>query len=238
MLLQKPMLGTQIDWSNPLNDGLVLDLLFNEGHGNIVYDLSGYGNHGTLNGFDFPPTQASGWNPGLDGVALSFNGTDDYVDCGNDASLYSANLSIEAWIYRNASNVRDAIIYKTSAGAGIHFGITGDTNVLQLNLIESATNHIVTSTPSTVPSGKWVHVAVSCDGSNVRFYISGVMVAEVAQPIPVPDYSAGDLLIGYVGPSNSWNLNGTIDEVRIYNRALSADEIMQRYINPYGVYLQ
>ena len=54
--IQKPPLGIQIDWSNPITKGLVGCWLFNEGSGDKVYDLSGNGNTGTLTGMAFPST--------------------------------------------------------------------------------------------------------------------------------------------------------------------------------------
>ena len=72
---QKPMLGELIDWSNPINKGLVLSLPMIEGAGGKVFDASGNGNHGTITG--------ATWLPTLGGPGLDFgNSTSDVVDCG------------------------------------------------------------------------------------------------------------------------------------------------------------
>ena len=65
---------------------------FDEGSGTIAKDESGYGNDGIIHG--------ATWTTGISGKALSFDGIDDYIDCGNDASLDIADeITIEAWMY-------------------------------------------------------------------------------------------------------------------------------------------
>jgi len=98
MWLQKPPLGVPLNLEDPINKGLVMHLAMNAGHGDVVRDLSMYGNHGKLHGFAYPQTVASGWNPGRDGVGLNFDGVDDYVDCGNSLSLNTGSeITFSAW---------------------------------------------------------------------------------------------------------------------------------------------
>jgi len=97
MHFSKPPLGTPLDWENPLNKGTVLALAMNEGHGDKVQDLSLNGNHGKLNGFAFPPTAASGWNPGQTGIVPTMDGVDDHIDCGNNYNLTDA-ITVSALI--------------------------------------------------------------------------------------------------------------------------------------------
>ena len=89
MLMQKPPLGTPLDWDNPLNDDLVFAYALNEAHGDEVQDLSTNGNHGTLKNFAFPPTADSGWNPGRTGAGLNFDGVDDCIDVDSKPSPLS-----------------------------------------------------------------------------------------------------------------------------------------------------
>jgi|GEM_PF-2512163 len=79
-------------WLKSGGDDLVLRLDMNENDGNTVYDSSGYGNNGTIHG--------ATWTTGKFGSALSFDGENDYVDCGNDSSLDITDaITIEAWVY-------------------------------------------------------------------------------------------------------------------------------------------
>ena len=95
---QKPLLGTPLDLSNPINRGLVGFWLFNEAGGMKAYDLSGKGNHGALTNFAFPSTSTSGWNPGRAGIGLSFDGVDDYISFASIPTTVIDNWSMEAWI--------------------------------------------------------------------------------------------------------------------------------------------
>jgi len=82
--------------------GEVLILHFDEGSGTIAKDESGRGNDGTIHG--------ATWTTGISGKALQFDGVDDYVDCGNDASLnIIGDMSIEAWVYYSGSEYGDII---------------------------------------------------------------------------------------------------------------------------------
>ena len=238
MFLQKPMLGTQIDWSNPLNDGVVLDLLMNEGHGDVVHDLSGYGNHGTLNNMAFPSTQASGWNPGLDGVALAFDGTDDFIDCGNDESLNITDaITIEAWVKYTEQKDWGGLIVGRRVKSGDHLGYGYSITQRNAGAIIAEVSDGITAAQVTVNdinNDVWYHIVMTSNGSNLKIYKNGEFKNSV-------DYSFTAQSGGttYIGEKwGTYYFNGAIDEVRIYNRALSADEIMQTQINPYGAYLQ
>ena len=115
MHFQKPILGVPLDWEHPFNKGLVMHLAMNEGHGDKVQDLSMYGNHGTLNGFAFPPTVASGWNPGQTGIGLNFDGTNDRVVCTDSDSLDITDyLSIECEIFPTVND--SVVVFKGDTG--------------------------------------------------------------------------------------------------------------------------
>ena len=237
MWLNKPPLGAPLDWSNPLNDGLVLHLAMNEGHGNKVYDLSGHGNHGTLKNFAFPSTVDSGWNPGRKGDALQFDGVNDYVDCGNNESLNIIDaITIESWI-KPASVTTHHQIVKNGYDHNIEGTRLGYISALFKGYWQDTVNGLQYVRCDTNPLlGKWSHTAlVLGDEGKTKMYINGVVQGDVkdfngvvrtATPPPTE-----------IGRHTDQYFNGTIDEVRIYHRALSAAEIRERYINPWGVYL-
>ena len=237
MFLSKPMLGTQLDWSNPLNNP-VLDLLFNEGHGDRVNDLSGYGNHGTLHGFDFPPTVASGWGPGVDGVALNFDGVDDYIDCGNGPSLrITHGITMDALVYPRSFTF----------GTDDEGGIINKENAYR-TLLEGAalTTRWATSEVTwgdgkrcgfTLPEiNRWYRLTVTYDEyiEKVRFYLNGVLSVEKTLTGSIA-INNNDVVLGHAGIDY---LYASVARIRILPRCMSAFEIMRTQIDPYGMYQQ
>ena len=242
MFLQKPMLGTQIDRSdslnNPVLDHPVLDLLMNEGHGDRVNDLSGWGNHGTLYGFDFPPTRTSGWNPGLDGVALTFDGTDDNINCGAAASLdLLGAFTIDILVYL-LDNYQIPIITKFSGSTDTGYGLaTGSDDKMLFLIMNGGWAEKQQVVGSVAPLNTWVRYTATADGEYMILYKNGVEVGRTAQTYN-PISTSTDLKIGGGGIWSDHYLNGGVSTSRILPRAMSEFEIMQTQIDPYGVYLQ
>ena len=237
MFLQKPMLGTQLDRSDSLNNP-VLDLLMNEGHGDKVYDLSGYGNHGTLHGFDFPPTRTSGWNPGRDGVALTFDGSDDYISIPYSDSLnITGDLTIDLSFYfktdwgvgdRWMSLVDKAWGDDPRGSYSLFFrGSTGDLRL-------SRSSKTIVSAKTSWSAG-WYRLIATSNAYATILYINGVLDAST-----VGGSDTGNLNDVNIGRSinNTHYTIGSIARVRILSRAMSSLEVMQTQIDPYGVYLR
>jgi len=237
MFLNKPPLGVPLDWSNPLNDGLVLHLAMNEGYGDKVYDLSGYGNHGTLNNMAFPPTVASGWNPGRNGVALQFDGVDDYINCGNDESLNIMEaVTVEAWIKANSNPSENRFVVTKLDDVGrVVYGLRTDWSNNYYGMVKvGGSRYYCPKIPISL--NVWYHLVMTYDGETVKTYLDGEFKTQNINPSGNINTYSSSLSIGY-SPYWSSYWGGSIDDVRIYNRALSAAEILERYINPYGVYL-
>ena len=217
--LQKPPLGTPINWSHPSAKGLVGFWVFQEGGGDLVNDLSGNANHGTLKSMAFPPTTVSGWNPGKFGSCLFFDGSNDYVDCGNDSSLdITGAITIETWVKANTIVAYDTIVRKTSAYTFrlyegkpelYMWGLT-DTNTISATILNT---------------GQWYHLV----------YIDGILdiTDDSSGSIAI---SADDLVIGIRRGTLGSLWDGQIDQVRIYNRALSEAEILDSYLDPFGMF--
>lgn len=237
MLLQKPMLGTQLDHSDSLNNP-VLDLLFNEGHGDKVYDLSGYGNHGTLHGFAFPPTVASGWNPGTDGVGLNFDGSDDYISVPDSPSLkFTKAFMIDVVVKTNAST-RQSIITKCLDGDNTleyHLGIN-DSGIPYFEIYDVTWRMF--NGVTAINDGDFHRITVVFLPANHYYiYKDGRLDNDGVTTFSISS-TGGALHLGGWIPHPDRYLEGTIARVRILPRAMSAFEVMQRQINPYGVYLQ
>ena len=240
MLLSKPMLGTQLDRSNPLNDGLALDLLMNEGHGDRANDLSGWGNHGALKNFAFPPTKTSGWNPGMDDVALQFDGVDDYIDCGNNPILDpTGGITIDIQMVINgAGTQRRAIERKTGIRTDGYLIRISDTDHVQF-ITTTIEKDVISDI--TVQEGVEYRVTAVQDGTRYKkIYIDGTEHGSVNNPDALVSSGTQPLRIGTksYAVDHTEDFIGSIFRARILPRAMSAFEVMQTQIDPYGVYLQ
>ncbi len=193
-----------------------------EGSGNIAYDSSVFSNNGTLHG---GPT----WTTGKIGNALSFDGVDDYVDCGNGKSLSGMSaLTIETWVKPNEfpPSLNKRILEKGYT----YYLVDTTAKKAQLLLYTTGGYDYVTADSPLLDTAKWYHIVGVYDGTNIMIYIDGIKVAtktHIYGGLPVATNSSPLILGSVNGISNYFN--GLIDEVRIYNRALSADEILQHY---------
>ena len=215
----KPLLGQQIDWSNPLSKGLVGYWLMNEGSGNTVQDLSGNGRHGTFLGTN--TTLATG----KFGPCLNFNGTADRV--AYPAFDSGPAISISAWIMSNAWDSDDVILSQMrtvfavrGGGASLYFYPDADEAPI--------------SYTHTFTVGQWYHVAVSFSAAqDYIMAIDGVVVASGTSGSDLDRVAAGSGIGTLV--STSWPFKGNIDNLLFYNRALSAGEIADLYRTPFGI---
>ena len=207
--------------------------------GTTVKDVSGNGNNGTLvNG---PTTIA-----GVLGQALSFNGTSQYATIGT-ASTFNYDrtqpLTICAWIKPNTLSVNGTIFSKlsnTSPYPGFEFnqfnpGSGSIGNGLQLYEINSFTgNTLDVYVPNILTAGVWQHACVTYSGnslaSGVTFYRNGVAYVPTALYNNLTS-SILNSVTPEIGGRNGQNIlmHGSIDDVRIYNRALPASQITQLY---------
>jgi len=211
--------------------GLVAYWSFDEGTGNTVYDLSGNGNHGTIYG--------AKWVQGKFGKALSFDGVDDYVDCGDDESLNpgTGSFTISIWVggYTDTSSNMHTLVAK---GDPLD-GPSNDGYIIDLRggkvrvSIGDGTNRAEFSyVGPSLADGGWHHIVLVVDRNTqqMKAFIDGEWTGDTADTSAVGAINpAENLIIGKRSQINSYYLNGTIDEVRIYNRALSEEEIRYHY---------
>jgi hypothetical protein len=187
---------------------------------NDVLDSAG-NNDGIANG---SPT----YSAGIDGQAINLDGINDYVDCGSDASLNVTDaVTIAAWI-KLSGPAADQKIAGNQDGStgGYKFGVYN--NLLEFEIRTSANagtlNRSVSGGTALTP-GVWYHVAgVYSQGDYIRTYIDGMLDRELVTT-SVLGSSSGPLIIGRE-PFNAilfWD--GLIDDLRIYNHAMSSSEI-------------
>jgi len=211
------------------HSGLVGYWSFDEATGTIAYDKSGYGNNGTLYNFNW--TATSGWATGKVGGALSFDGVNDYVSIANTSSLQIVgNLTLLFWAYpTNISKSRQNPVGKAFGG---EFDLTMETDSGLSYYHGSAGGN---SSPymgcfsgGVFSNNNWVFVAVVRDinTKTIKYYKNGDVSPSNCGSWVNPSISTRRVGIGYEY-AGYWQ--GLIDEIRIYNRALSDSEIKALY---------
>jgi prepilin-type N-terminal cleavage/methylation domain-containing protein len=194
---------------------------FDEGGGSIAMDVSGNGNNGTWSG-----TQAgtSGYySAGKVGSwAGFFNGSNDYVITTNNINVGSS-FSIVVWVNPNSGMAGGDRIAETNYGTGFYLGTTGTGYQLIVDDPASGTCSGGTLTPNA-----WQQVVGVYNGSVGSLYVNGSLAIGNCTGFSSPTSSL-PLYIGskHGGGANFWE--GSIDDLRIYNRALSATEIQEIY---------
>jgi plastocyanin len=186
-------------------------------------DIAG-GNNGSLqNGTTFAP--------GKVGQAFSFDGTDDQIVVPNNANQNGGTqITIDAWINLSASLHGQPIAQKRSASnvGGYTFETTnspfGPDNGLQWAIMISGSYHILQTPANVLTLGTFQHVAATYDGAMMRIYVDGVEKANMAATGAI-DATMDPLVIGRNVPNTSLDWHGLIDELEIFNRALSQPEI-------------
>ena len=211
-----------------LENGLIGYWSFDEGSGITANDSSGNGNNGTL-------VNGPIWTPGEIAGALSFDGVDDYVSFASQAQ---STISISAWVYAQATpgNVFPRIIDMPGYVLFLPEPSNPKSNPASLGFLSRRSDRDGEwDTPAnTMAYNSWNHVAVVYDSSstsnNADLYINGVKqtISKINPPRGTQTSNEGEGIIGNHIPLNrGWD--GLIDELRIYNRALSAAEIVSLY---------
>ena len=196
--------------------GLVAAYGFEEGGGASVSDVSGNGHTGAISG-------ASWTAQGRYGGALSFNGSSNLVTVGASPLLnLTSGMTLEAWINPTAaSGTRDVLIKEGTNVDLYNLYARNWRGRPESNVYAGGANRVAEG--ATLPTNTWSHLAGTYDGTTLRLYVNGVQVASAAYSGTIGT-SSGPLRIG---GNSLWGeyFQGAIDEVRIYNRALTALEI-------------
>jgi hypothetical protein len=197
--------------------GLVAAYGFNEGTGTAVADASGRGNNGSVSG-------ATWTTSGRFGSALTFNGTSAWVSVPHNASLdLTTGMTIEAWVYPTSVTGWRTVVMKEAPNSLAYtlYSVNGASRASGWAQVGSS-DYFVNAT-SNLAVNTWTHLAYTYDGTTLRLFVNGTQVAAAAGPAALAA-STGVLRIGGNAVWGEY-FAGRIDDVRIYNRALSAAEI-------------
>jgi glucose/arabinose dehydrogenase/PKD repeat protein len=204
--------------SSAATTGLVAAYPFNEGSGTTVSDLSGNNNTGAISGATWSTT-------GKFGKSLSFTASRKaYVSIPDSASLHlTTSMTLEAWV--NPSNPTTnwrTVMLKERPGSLAYalYGSNGSNRPVGQVYTTAEQN---SAGPAQIAVNKWTFLAATYDGSSLKLYVDGTQVSTVAGSGTIAT-SSGLLKIGGNAIWGEW-FNGLIDEIRIYNRALTAGEI-------------
>jgi hypothetical protein len=214
----------------------VLNMPFEKVNGtttNNAYDYSGYGNHGTeVNGVE--------WNSdgGYDGLGTyQFDGVDDYINLSNNPSLQiNKNITLEAWVKTNftpGTNVFPRIISKLTDSPynGYELLIHHETGKPYVQIANANTVKTAFAN-SGLTVNKWTHVVGVYNGTDLKIFVDGVLQNEITAVTNGIGQSSTDVVIGkWAGGSGTLNWNGSIDEVRIWNKTISDEQVLALYNN-------
>jgi len=206
--------------------GLIGYWRFNEGTGILTFDRSGKNNHGAfVNG----PT----WVDGRYGKAIRLDGLDDYVLIGSSDSIeFSKSITVSSWVKVNSATGDHQVIvshWKPPEWIGfvLEFAPDGVTSQFAVEITTGTRVYAYSAIPVTV--GSWVHLTGVFDGTSVKIYVNGTLAGESTLNGSV-DLKGEPILVGANLSPGDWNwFNGIIDEVKVYNRVLSAAEVATIY---------
>jgi prepilin-type N-terminal cleavage/methylation domain-containing protein len=205
---------------------------FDEGAGTSATDTSGYGNHGTISGATYSTsTPNSVVGSGNGKYALSFDGTNDYVETSGSGYNLEDSFTIEYWVKL------DALPDAGNPGVG-QIGNNKDICITTNGLVyaearPTAAPWIEAWSTSQLSINVWYHLAATFDksgsNSNIKLYINGGL-EDSNTVVNTPFNTTGNSIrIGCQIHDLGDYLDGFIDNVRIYNTVLSAFEIQQHY---------
>ncbi len=226
LLLRLPAMGADLD-------GLIGYWTFQEGAGTNTADLTANGLNGT---FDNVATWGGpAWtNSPFGGSALNFDGVNDRITIGNPPALQMTGpMTLTAWVYVRTFSKNGRIITKGGASGqrswalNVESGTTPpNTGSLQIGATASTTFSV--RTIDAIPAHQWIHLAgVYIPGQAMRIYTNGFLNNEVTADVPATQNNSSlNVTIGARpsgSPDTPWD--GLIDEVRVFNRALTGEEI-------------
>jgi len=210
---------------------ITLALPMDEGSGKVIIDHSGNGNNGSL----LPITDGPTWVEGRYGYALDFDGVDDYVNLGHDQNFAGSyeQMTISAWINVKGKEGSWRPIISLPNSEWIYLEVTDNDRV---KVAFYGTDPIVAIESDTLfwagNFNEWFHIVALWNGTNAQLFVNGILESTSSVSTGYVSSSTLDIFLGHSYPT-SWFV-GSIDDVKIFDRALTEQEIFRLFSSNYG----
>ena len=192
-----------------------------------LIDRSGQNNHGVLTNM----AGQDNWRASGSGVSLSFDGTNDNASVSHSQPLnifgQNKTISVAAWINFTASTeAYNSVVSKEIVNVGNGYALLIKSNLrLAAYLTNSLGSNVsVDGLGSSIVAGRWTHIAFTYNGATIQTHIDGVLDSSAAGTLNWGG-NTDNLLIGRSLQGSGRYLSAQLDDIRIYNRALSAPEV-------------
>jgi len=210
---------------NIVTDGLVFALDAGStrsypGSGTTAYNLIGNTSGTLTNGVGYLSSN---------GGTFDFDGTNDYITFPDDTDLDIQTLTMESWSYLDSTVFQHAFLFEKGAvnTQYSNFFDSGGTFIFRIQGMSTTDLSFTIST--YIAANSWNHIVCTYDSGTKRIYVDGVKIAEqtgLTGTIPV---NTTGLFVGAYGPGVSYYLDGRIANSRVYNRAITAAEVLQNF---------
>ena len=200
----------------------VLILHFDEGSGMIAKDASGHGNDGTIYG--------ATWTTGISGKALRFDGSNGYIEVPDSSSLYQTQgITVEIWIKSSNVNRRYPNIFNKGTPHDLSYVLRlYDVYAQPSFQIQTLNGYKEIHSSETLTNNKWYHLVGTYDGSSIKLFVDGALKAEDRWSGNIVTNNHA-LVMGTAPAEKGYEYQGLIDEVAIYSKALTPEEIKAHY---------
>jgi|GEM_PF-1149083 len=213
------------------NDSLVLMMNFdnvsalgeNDTH---VVDMSGNGNNGALTG-----------NPVVNvtnckyGNCFTYDGVGDAIIVAHDSDfVFSESMSTSLWVKPKTLPAGDVYFGKTLSNVGYTLRID-DASANNLEFyVGTGAGYMFNTKAHGMVAGNWYNIVAQYNGTDGELFVNGASIGSTSFPT-TPNWGTRDLWIGGHATGGATHIIGNIDEVRIWNRSLTADEVYQQYVS-------
>jgi hypothetical protein len=226
-----------------VSSGLVGWWPLNEGTGTVAHDHSGQGNDGRWSGTPSSPSGTSYYTTGEIGSSAGyFNGSDNSLTIGTQP-IYGLTgpFTISMWINPASLNYQAGILARESSDTNGNNGYllvlypnNHNPNIPKLCIeADDIQEEACVAGTGVVGVGVWSLLTTVYDGTNMSLYVNGTLSAQVASTLN-PPANNGSLVFGSPEQGGYANFNGSLEDIRLYSRALSASEISSLYNTDVG----
>ncbi len=197
---------------------------FNDDSGTTATDVSGHGRHGIISG-------ATWTGAGRFAGALAFDGVNDWVTVPDDPALHlTTGMTVEAWVCPTALSGYRTVALREVPG-GLAYGLYANDEAPRPAIwIKADGTDVEAVGPQPMQLNVWVHMAATYDGTTLRLFLNSQPWGSYAVSGTLSDASG----VLRFGGNAVWGeyFSGFLDEIRIYNRALSSSELFTDAVTP------